>query len=243
MGLHESRYRVDIAQTAQDLAAAHELRALAFRGHAQADDRDDLDPITTHVLLRDRLTGQAAATFRVLMLNSGADLGKSYAARHYDLAGLAGFDAPMMELGRVCLAQGIDDPDILRTGWGAITRMVDARAVQLLFGCSSFAGTAVPPHAATFALLRDRHGAPAAFCPGVKSPEVVRFCDLPPGPTDRRTALKGVPQLLKSYLKMGAWVSNHAVVDRDLNTLHVFTGLQVSRIPQSRQRVLRAVAG
>jgi hypothetical protein len=48
---------------------------------------------------------------------------------------------------------------------------------------------------------------------------------------------------LRTYLLMGGWVSDHAVVDNDLNTLHVFTGLEIKGIPASRKRLLRATAG
>ena len=51
-----------------------------------------------------------------------------------------------------------------------------------------------------------------------------------------------MPPLLRSYLTMGGWVSDHAVVDRDLNTLHVFTGLEIASIPAARAKALRASA-
>ena len=58
---------------------------------------------------------------------------------------------------------------------------------------------------------------------------------------DRDAALRGLPPLLRSYLAMGGWVSDHAVVDRDLNTLHVFTAVEISSIPAERAETLRAV--
>ena len=51
-----------------------------------------------------------------------------------------------------------------------------------------------------------------------------------------------MPPLLRTYLSMGGWVSDHAVVDRQMNTLHVFTGVEISAIPPARKRLLRAVA-
>jgi L-ornithine Nalpha-acyltransferase len=51
-----------------------------------------------------------------------------------------------------------------------------------------------------------------------------------------------MPPLLKTYLMMGGWVSDHAVVDRDLGTMHVFTGVEISAIPPARKRLLRSVA-
>jgi phytoene dehydrogenase-like protein len=55
-------------------------------------------------------------------------------------------------------------------------------------------------------------------------------------------ALRQMPPLLRSYLAMGGWVSDHAVVDRDLGTLHVCTGVEIAAIPPSRARLLRADA-
>jgi putative hemolysin len=60
--------------------------------------------------------------------------------------------------------------------------------------------------------------------------------------SDRKTALLGVPPLLRTYLGMGGWVSDHAVIDRALDTLHVFTGVEIARIPPARARALRAIA-
>jgi len=41
---------------------------------------------------------------------------------------------------------------------------------------------------------------------------------------------------------MGGWVSDHAVVDPEMGTLHVFTGVEIRAIPATRKRLLRAVA-
>jgi len=51
-----------------------------------------------------------------------------------------------------------------------------------------------------------------------------------------------VPPLLRGYLSLGAQVSDHAVIDRQMATLHVLTLLDVARIAPARARLLRAVA-
>ena len=58
-----------------------------------------------------------------------------------------------------------------------------------------------------------------------------------------KRATLAMPPLLRTYLLMGGLVSVQAVVDRDLNTLHVFTGLEIGAIPPARVRLLRGVAG
>jgi len=41
---------------------------------------------------------------------------------------------------------------------------------------------------------------------------------------------------------MGGWVSDHAVVDHEMHTLHVFTGLEIAAIPIVRAKALRDIA-
>ncbi|MDP5347697.1 MAG: ornithine-acyl-ACP acyltransferase, partial [Paracoccaceae bacterium] len=58
---------------------------------------------------------------------------------------------------------------------------------------------------------------------------------------DKRRAMQVMPPLLRTYLMMGGWVSDHAVIDPQMNTLHVFTGLEIRAIPEARKKLLRAV--
>ena len=55
--------------------------------------------------------------------------------------------------------------------------------------------------------------------------------------------MRAMPPLLRTYLMMGGWVSDHAVIDRDLGTLHVFTGVEIKGVPEGRVRALRMAAG
>ncbi len=56
-------------------------------------------------------------------------------------------------------------------------------------------------------------------------------------------APKNVPPLLRMYLAMGGWVSDHAVIDRGLDTLHVLVAVPVADIPPARLRALTALLG
>lgn len=47
-----------------------------------------------------------------------------------------------------------------------------------------------------------------------------------------------LPPLLRGWLALGAEVSDHAVIDRDLGTMHVFTALPVAAIPPGRAAML-----
>lgn len=244
IGLRKGRYRARLAETEKDRAASFALRALAFRADATADDTDRFDPMCHHIIVEDVRTETIVCCLRLLPLTDGAEIERCYSAQFYELSALQSFDAPMVEMGRFCIHPDYYDPDILRVAWGAMTRYVDDTGVEMLFGCSSFIGTEADSHMDAFALLRDKHLAPKRWLPRVKAQNVFQFGRrIGRGKLDLKSAKQGMPPLLRTYLLMGGWVSDHAVVDPDLNTLHVFTGLEIRAIPPVRARLLRGTAG
>lgn len=244
LSFSKGRYAARMAVTEADLDRVLSLRALVFRGVPDATaDRDALDAGCAHVMVEEVASGRLVCTFRLLSLSNGRELNISYAAQHYDLTSLSAYPSPMVEMGRFCVAPDMHDPDILRTAWAAITRHVGDLGVGLLFGCSSFPGTEPQAYLDAFAMLHDRHLAPRRWLPRVKAPRVFRFGPALSGVRrDPLRAQRAMPPLLRTYLMMGGWVSDHAVVDDDLGTLHVFTGVEVGKVPESRARLLRAAA-
>ncbi len=241
--LKQGRFTVRIAQSAADVLSAQHLRSLAFFDDADGVDVDSFDEICTHILIEEISTGILVGCFRILPLSSGADIEQSYSAQFYGLSALHAFPGKMAEMGRFCMHPAWHDPDILRIAWGAMTAYVDDNAIDFLFGCSSFAGADSADHVDSLALLRDRHLAPKCWWPQVKAPKVFRFAACPQHKPDVKRAQLRMPPLLRSYLLMGGWVSDHAVIDEKMNTIHVFTGLDIKSIPPARQRILRALAG
>lgn len=246
LGLRKGRYTARLAVDAADIRAAQALRYLAFRARGPDDrglDIDRFDTSCSHVLVEETDTGGLVACFRLLPMTAGHEIDRSYSAQFYELSALRSFQGPMVELGRFCIHPEHSDADILRVAWGAMTRFVDDNGVEMLFGCSSFHGTEAGTYSDAFAFLADRHLAPKRFLPRVKAPNVFRFAQrLRARRPDRRRAMMRMPPLLKTYLVMGGWVSDHAVVDLDMNTLHVFTGLEINAIPPARARLLRMSA-
>ena len=228
-----------LAQGPQDMTRVLALRAAAFP-RTGGEEEDAQDQLSAHVMVE----GAAGmlACFRVMLFGWGAGLSQGYAARFYDVAPLAGYAKPIAEMGRFCVAPGGVHPDVLRLAWGAMTRIVDEGQAGLLVGCTSFRGAGWEAHRAGLALLAAEFVGPADHLPGRKAAEVVGLDQA--GPVgDRRASLAALPPLLRTYLGMGGWVSDHAVVDRDLDTLHVFTCVEVDGVPRARAASLRAVAG
>lgn len=229
-----ARYSARIADGAGDVEACQRLRHLCFFG-GEGRDADAFDTRCRHLMIvdaRDRIV----ATARLFEMASGVRINESYAAQSYDLAGFSSLENPMIELGRFCIAPNVMDADVLRVAWGALTQIVDAGRVAMLFGCTSFQGTDPQPYGRVFARLQARHLGPVELRPQARASAVIPFTDVVAASADP------MPPLLRTYLAMGGWVGDHAVVDTAMKTLHVFTCLEVAKVPPARAAALRALA-
>ncbi|KZY51085.1 GNAT family N-acetyltransferase [Sulfitobacter sp. KE29] len=232
------RYLTREALTPGDITRAQALRTQCFQ--TGTVDRDAFDAAARHFLIEDRDSGTLVCCFRLTRFH-GAELAQSYAAQFYELSRLERMKGAMLELGRFCIHPEWQDPDIQRLAWGQLAREVDDSGAALLFGCSSFTGTDPTRYRDAFALLKQQHLAPAEWRPRVRAAEVHPYARDRHSPDPRR-ARQQIPPLLRSYLAMGGWVSDHAVIDRQMGTLHVFTALEIAAIPPNRARLLRALA-
>lgn len=248
------RHQVRLTREPADIEAAQRLRFQAFIAsrpgaaltgdRALGLDRDAYDDHCLHALVTDTRTGRLVCCFRMLPLVSGAEIERSYSAQYYNLSSLHDFSGPMVEMGRFCMAPDVHDPDVIRAAWAAMTSYVEAEGVELLFGCSSFQGVDAEAYMDAFAYLAEKHLAPRRWLPRPKAPAIFQFAaKLARIRPDMKLAMRRMPPLLRSYLLLGGWVSDHAVIDRDLNTLHVFTGVEINNVPAARRRLMRPAAG
>lgn len=233
----KGRFRARLASTEADLHSAQALRFRAFRagGNGSERDADAFDPVCRHLLVESIADGTTVATCRILIVPQGF-IASSYSAQFYDLSKLDAVAGRKMEIGRFCLDPACHDPDVLRLAWAALTRLVDAEGISVLFGCSSFTGTDPQAYGDALAHLAARHVGPASLRPERRVRDSVAIS---PAPYDAKRALAQLPSLLRTYLAMGGWVGDHVVVDRDLGTLHVFTAVEIGAIPPARVRLLR----
>lgn len=231
----KGRYRVRLARGGEEVEACQRLRHRAFRGE-DGVDADPFDAHCRHVMVEDG--AEVLATCRVQRIDGLEGLAQSYSGQFYDLNQFLTIGGPFLEIGRFCIAPDArDGADVLRLIWAALTRIVDGEGVAVMFGCSSFPGCDPAAHEGALSLLAARHLGPAGVRPDAKGGEVFRL-----RPWDGAGTVAGMPPLLRTYLLMGGWVGGDAVIDRDLDTLHVFTAVRIADIPPNRARLLRADA-
>ncbi len=222
-----------VAKQSSQLRASYELRDLAFR----TPNRDGFDEVSDHVLIADAASKTVLASFRMMVFSTGDDAAKGYSGQYYELSKFQTYHQPMLEIGRFCTHPDCLDPDLVRAAWAGVTRIVDALKIGFLFGCASFEGTDPSRYSEGFAHLNARYLAPDNWRPKRKSGDFVAF----EGGAEAGGAAQ-IPPLLRGYLSLGGRVSDHAVVDRQMDTMHVFTGVDVDAISPARKRLLRAMS-
>ncbi|WFE73884.1 GNAT family N-acyltransferase [Roseinatronobacter sp. S2] len=239
-GLVIGGFPVRFAQTASDIAQVQRLRHDRFQGAgARQSDTDRFDSLCAHLMVFSPDGGRLLASARLRLVSQHTDVSATYTGQFYDLSALLRKYMRALEIGRLCQVADADDmPDALRALLAAVTLISVQTGVELLFGCTSFRGQDMQRHQAALTWLRARHTGPAALRPPRIHP---RASALPDGDADPQAARQALPALLRMYLGMGGWVSDHAVVDPELDTVHVFTAVATATIPPARSRALRAL--
>ena len=237
------RYRARFASSEIDVSAAQSLRYKCFNLSNKVElDVDEFDIPCRHVLVENLESEKLICCYRIMIFDNGKEISNSYSSQFYDLKAIESFPDPMIEVGRFCVQPEINDPSVILTAWAALAQIVDQNQTQLLFGCSSFEGVEKEKYLDSFALLRDRYIAPDHWRPKMKAAQVFCYSKDLIDKVDKKKALLNMPPLLKTYLSMGAWVSDHAVIDLKMKTLHLFTGMEISKIPKSRKQFLLNLA-
>jgi L-ornithine Nalpha-acyltransferase len=240
---------VRLADTADDVAQAQRLRHRVFmqEGAAHAThathDADRYDPVCDHLLvvntaatpdradiaLRD---GDLVGTYRLLRHANAQRVGGFYSAQEYDIAPLLARKPHLnfLELGRSCVRADARDLPTAERLWQGIWDFVRHQRIDVMMGCASFDGTDPDAHAEGLTYLAEACAAPPEWQVDALPGRFVNMQRLPAGTVDHRQALRGLPPLIKGYVRLGCHVGHGAVIDTAFNSTDVLIVLPVASI-------------
>lgn len=223
----------------EEMAAVPKMTNLMFRR-----DEDRYDAICDHLLVVD--TGLArpekrtwpkrpkvVGTYRVLRQSVAEATEGFYTQSEYDIAPLVerkrhAYD--FMELGRSCVLKPYRNRRTVELLWQGIWTYVREQGVDVMLGCASFPGIDPKAHAMALSFLHHYSRAPEDWRVSAHPHLFVDMNMLPKDQVDPRAALRAMPPLIKGYLRLGAFVGDGAVVDRQFGTTDVFIILPVEAI-------------
>ena len=244
----EGQLEVRLTALPRDVAAAQALRYRVFYEEMAAEpsrkmaakrrDFDEFDAICDHVLVIDHNLPprqSVVGTYRLLRHEVAAQHGGFYSAAEFDLSPLLGGRATsgqLLEVGRSCVAPEYRNTATIQLLWRGIASYLQLHNVTLLFGCASFPGTDPSAHAEPLSFLHHERLAPPEM--RVRAlPQLHSAMDLiEADAVSARQALKVMPPLIKAYLRLGAFIGEGAVIDRQFGTTDVFLILPMERVAE-----------
>ncbi len=225
-------YDVRLAQSVEEIHAAQNLRyEVLFKesgGEISREmlnaerEEDEWDEIAYHVVVLDRKRdNEIVGTVRLVSGNALKQDQRFYTESAFNIDALLNHYDSTLELSRACVSPTGRGGAILMLIWKFTMQFIAENKYQVLFGCASFAGTDYRQHTEILSYLYHKHLAKPELMPNprenVKSVAIEDF-QSPPGKGKQRGQ---VPTLLRGYLKIGARISEHAIIDPVFNTTFV----------------------
>jgi putative hemolysin len=226
---------VRVAATEGEIDAVQALRYRVFYREmgATADpataasgrDRDAFDAVADHLLVVDHAIGAGAegvvGTYRLIQRAAAAELGGFYSADEYDITPIISFPGSILELGRSCVDAAYRSRIAMQLLWRGIAAYVFHYRIDLMFGCASLHGTDPDALAPDLTYLYYNHLAPPAVRPRALPHRYVDMRRMPVSGLDAKRAQAQLPPLVKGYLRLGGFVGDGAVIDRQFNTTDI----------------------
>jgi L-ornithine Nalpha-acyltransferase len=243
---------VRLAHKKKDVRRAQRLRYKVFYEEMSATpdaltmlsrrDEDPYDPVFDHLLVLDHGIAEASrgwrrpqvvGTYRLLRQDVADRYDGFYTQREYDVERLIRAKGPryaFMELGRSCVLKPYRNRRTVELLWQGIWSYVREHGVDVMFGCASFEGTDPKRHAEALSFLYHSALAPGDWRVRAHERLHVDMNMMPIEAVDARVAVKALPPLIKGYLRLGAFVGDGAVIDRQFGTTDVLVILPVEGI-------------
>ena len=135
-----------------------------------------------------------------------------------------------LELGRSCVLKSYRNRRTVELLWHGVWTYVREHGVDVMIGCASFPGVDPKRHAMALSYLHHHALAPKEWRVKAHDRLYVNMNMMPAKDLDAKVAMKAMPPLVKGYLRLGAYVGDGAVIDRQFGTTDVLIILPVEAI-------------
>lgn len=241
------RYRLRLAQSAEDREAACRLRFKVFNielgkgldaSYETGLDTDQFDLFCEHLLVEDKVDRRVVGTYRMQSGVTAAENLGYYSEQEFDFAPYAAMRGEILELGRASIDREHRTPEVLTLLWRGIAQYATEMGLRYLIGCSSLNSVDPREGWAMFGQLENYRVSPELWTrpvAGWTCPEGAAEAGAEPMAAE---AVK-VPKLLRTYLAIGARICSEPAWDREFGTIDFLTLLDLRTISQAaRNRFL-----
>ena len=247
------RYRVRLAETAEDRNAAFRLRFRVFNlelgeglesSYEDGMDTDHFDACCEHLLVEDKQGGAIIGTYRLQSGTTAATNLGYYSEQEFHFGPYELLRPGILELGRACIDREHRTPEVLTLLWRGIAQYASDMRLRYLVGCSSFNSRNPAEGWQVYRQLEHYRVSPefetiptAAYaCPAGQDGYAT-------GAGSAGTEVVKIPRLLKTYLAIGARIAAPPAWDRAFGSIDFLTLLDLELLSSAaRNRFLAPLA-
>jgi putative hemolysin len=236
-------YTVRFAQNVAEVRAAQALRYNVFYNEKngrpndqmqeEKRDIDQWDDGGFHIIVLDNKVADApkvVGTLRLFYNECLAEDQHFYTEETFDLSALKQHFGRSLELSRFCIDSSGRGGVILMLIWKYAMSFIQDNHIPVMLGCASFSGVDVETHLPILNYLYEHHLADPALKPIPKVDDYIDLTKLERPSDSLENAQKSIPTLLRGYLKLGAKISDAAIVDHAFNTVYVAIYVETSHM-------------
>jgi len=227
---------VRLAITEQDVDAAQSLRYRIFYEEMGAvpttkccalkRDIDTYDAVCDHLIVVDLEKSSeenpcVIGTYRLLRGNIAKATTGFYSENEFDVNRIAYAPEEILELGRSCIDGSYRRRGAMQLLWRGISEYLDTYNIKIMFGCGSIHGTDLDEAKTVLSYLHHYHLAPSSLRPRALSDRYVSMDLMAKTKINEKLAQAELPPLLKGYLRVGGYIGEGAVIDKQFKTIDV----------------------
>ena len=195
-------------------------------------EKDKFDSICKHLVVIDKSISDSkvVGTYRLLSGKVLSDHLGFYSASEFNLDPLKEHKQSILEVGRSCVDQNYRNGKIIKMLWKGLTREIIIGNYNFVIGCASFSETDPKKIRRELSYLYHFHTAPKKFDIRAILEKKVEWKIIGKSNINIKEIFNNLPPLIKAYLRVGAWMSGEAVLDKVFKTIDVCVLLKSSNI-------------
>lgn len=226
---------VRLASSAEDLDASQALRYHVFveemgahpsdADKAKKRDTDPYDAVCDPLLVVEHQPDgrqKVVGCYRLLRREPMQQVGQFYTATEFDITPMLTHEGGILELGRSCVHADYRNRAVIQLLWRGITAYVEKHHIDYMFGCGSLHSSDIEQHKETLSCLHHYYLAPEklrirALPDLYQRMDWIAKDDLP----NPKRIFATLPPLIKGYMRLGGFIGDGAVIDKEYNTTDV----------------------
>ena len=238
-------YEVKIAKDQGEITKALQLRYEVFnlemgkyphRGFNQSLDTDAYDQSCDHLIVIDKDKDTVVGTYRLsLSRKINKDLG-FYSEKLFEISRIKKINGNIMELGRSCVHKDYRDQLVINLLWSGIAKYIKDNNIRYLFGSVRLNTTDPQEVSKTFKWIKQRYYAPLKYRVYPLPNYRFRGLDKSIALVDSKEILKGLPPLVKGYLRLGVKICGEPAVNPDFGSIVLFILLDIEKMSAAYKR-------